>query len=948
LLSLWAAAGVVTAHATPLGSSVRSGPATYLPGQTVTLTNQLAPLAQVSLYTLTETVPTGWTVGTITEGGSYDAAKHWVRWLFMDNQVRVVTYQLTAPANVSGPVFLSGTASFDGEAVPITGLSVLPLELPPSGALVRTLPASYRAGATVNVRLRATPDEAVLLYGVEEAIPTGWTVLSLGGGSLTAPGLIKWGPFAEAGPQDIAYTLVAPATASSNVAFRGTGWFDSTTVITSGDATMAPAPPGGGSVARTLPAWYGSGQSVTVTISIQPDLGTEVYAVLETPPEGWLATNLSDYGSVSADGRSVRWGPFMDADARTNLTYELLAPATARSNVVFSGAGEFDGVSRSTVGQVSLPWFALESGTVTRLLPVTCQPGRTISITNLVAPNEAVTTYALEEWVPSGWTVTNVGGGTYQAASHSVRWGPSFDNSTNVIVWQVTAPTNAVGSVTFTGTVWFGAAVLPIGGASNLTVLPPSQGTVLRSLPGFFQPGVAFTVTNALGPEAGVGFCVVEETVPEGWAVTNVSHYGFLVPGTRRLRWGPFTDDTGQTLTYTLLPPAAARGSVTFGGLAYFGEWQTTILGPTQLAANSPPTLSAIPNQTTGANRPLTLTFALTDEETPADQLQVSVLSSNESLLPSQNLALGWIGTTRRLTISPQPDQEGQTTITLTASDGTFTRLLSFVLTLRAPPRLTEAPTNQLVQLGATVHFTAAAAGSAPLSYQWQRDSVDVAGSVEPTLILPTVPTNLAGLYRIIVANDVGAVTSVVARLTVNSPPTPAQFALSTYLNTAQTFSASKLARAAHDPDGDPILLASVSVSSTNHGTVGWSAGQTTYTPPAGYTGADAFTYTLQDDRGGSATGTVTVTVESRGAISLNVNFGPVLTNGNFLIRFAGLPGATYTIEYTDSIWPANWQKATNLVAPATTGSYGRGVFQFSESAAGIVSRYYRTVYPSY
>jgi hypothetical protein len=284
----------------------------------------------------------------------------------------------------------------------------------------------------------------------------------------------------------------------------------------------------------------------------------------------------------------------------------------------------------------------------------------------------------------------------------------------------------------------------------------------------------------------------------------------------------------------------------------------------------------------------------------------------------------------------------------LTASDGTFTRLLSFVLTLRAPPRLTEAPTNQLVQLGATVHFTAAAAGSAPLSYQWQRDSVDVAGSVEPTLILPTVPTNLAGLYRIIVANDVGAVTSVVARLTVNSPPTPAQFALSTYLNTAQTFSASKLARAAHDPDGDPILLASVSVSSTNHGTVGWSAGQTTYTPPAGYTGADAFTYTLQDDRGGSATGTVTVTVESRGAISLNVNFGPVLTNGNFLIRFAGLPGATYTIEYTDSIWPANWQKATNLVAPATTGSYGRGVFQFSESAAGIVSRYYRTVYPSY
>ena len=223
-----------------------------------------------------------------------------------------------------------------------------------------------------------------------------------------------------------------------------------------------------------------------------------------------------------------------------------------------------------------------------------------------------------------------------------------------------------------------------------------------------------------------------------------------------------------------------------------------------------------------------------------------------------------------------------------------------------------------------------------------------MAGAAEPALILQAVSTNVAGLYRIIVANDVGAVTSVVARLSVNSPPAPGQFALSTYLNTAQTFSASKLARAARDPDGDPILLASVSVSSTNQGTVGWSAGQTTYTPPAGYTGADAFTYTLQDDRGGSATGTVTVTVQAGGAISPNVVFGPVLTNGNFLIRFAGLPGATYTIEYTDSISPVNWQKATNLVASANTGSYGRGVFQFSQSAAGVAERLFRTVYPAY
>ena len=121
-----------------------------------------------------------------------------------------------------------------------------------------------------------------------------------------------------------------------------------------------------------------------------------------------------------------------------------------------------------------------------------------------------------------------------------------------------------------------------------------------------------------------------------------------------------------------------------------------------------------------------------------------------------------------------------------------------------------------------------------------------------------------------------------------------------------------------------------------------------TYTPPSGYTGADAFTYTLSDDRGGSTPGTVPVVVEASTAISLNRVYGPVLENGNFVVRFAGLPGATYTIEYTDSISPVNWLKAINLTAPTTEGAYGRGVFQFSESASGVVSRYYRTVHPAY
>lgn len=947
LAALLVASGTILAHAAPLGSSVRFGSETYVPGQTLTLTNQLAPLAQVSIYSLTEYVPTGWTVGAISDGGLYDASRHWVRWLFMDSQVRVVTCQFNAPTNASGSVVLNGVASFDGQSVPVSGLSTVRLEPPPSGALTRRLPASYRAGLAVTITLRATPDPEIGLYGVEEILPAGWNALSLGGGTLSPAGTIRWGPFLDATVRELSYTLLAPAGSVSNVIFRGSGWFDTNTVPTSGDSTMASAPPGGGSVSRTLPAQYAAGQVVTVSLIVQPNLGTEVHAVLETQPAGWVATNISHFGWVSADGRLVRWGPFLDPDSRT-LTYEVIAPAAAHSNAVFSGMGQFDGVTVSTVGQVSLPWLAPEFGTVTRSLPPTCRPGQTVWITNLVAPDSQVGTYALEEVVPAGWLVTDVGGGTYLSGSQTLRWGPFFEPITNVLIWQVMAPTNASGQVSFTGTAWFESVRLPVGGSSNLLVVPLNQGVALRSLPGYFEPGVAFPASIALSPEPGVAFCVVEETLPVGWQVSAPSHGGFFLPELRRLRWGPFTDDEARTLTFTLTPPSNARGSVSFSGQAYFDEMQTTTLGANLLAADSPPTWSPLPDQTAHSDTPLTLTFMLTDDETPSDQLQVSVASADESLLPQQNLALGWIGSTRSLTISPQPDREGQTTLTLTGSDGRFTRQESFVLTLRTPPRLTLAPTDQLVQLGGMASFAAAAVGSAPLAYQWQRDGVNLAGGEGPSLTLTNVLTNQAGLYRVLIANDVNAITSGVARLTVNSPPAPGQFTLSTYRNAAKAFSAAKLARVALDVDGDALLVTAVSASSTNGGTVQLVAGWVTYTPPLGYTGADAFTYTLSDDRGGSAPGTVPVLVEASTAISLNRVYGPVLENGNFVVRFAGLPGATYTIEYTDSISPVNWLKAINLTAPTAAGAYGRGVFQFRESASGVVSRYYRTVYPAY
>ncbi len=61
------------------------------------------------------------------------------------------------------------------------------------------------------------------------------------------------------------------------------------------------------------------------------------------------------------------------------------------------------------------------------------------------------------------------------------------------------------------------------------------------------------------------------------------------------------------------------------------------------------------------------------------------------------------------------------------------------------------------------------------------------------------------------------------------------------------------------DPDNDPLTITAVSAPA--HGTAAITAGRISYTPMAGYSGADSFTYTISDGRGGTATASVAVTV---------------------------------------------------------------------------------------
>lgn len=122
----------------------------------------------------------------------------------------------------------------------------------------------------------------------------------------------------------------------------------------------------------------------------------------------------------------------------------------------------------------------------------------------------------------------------------------------------------------------------------------------------------------------------------------------------------------------------------------------------------------------------------------------------------------------------------------------------SATLTVLVPPQLTRQPTNLTVNLGKTATFNALATGTAPLSYQWFRGGVRIAGATAQTFSIAAVKATDVADYSVTVTNLAGTVTSTNASLTVIFPPTILQSPtnLTVVVGESATFSVTATANA--------------------------------------------------------------------------------------------------------------------------------------------------------
>jgi hypothetical protein len=93
------------------------------------------------------------------------------------------------------------------------------------------------------------------------------------------------------------------------------------------------------------------------------------------------------------------------------------------------------------------------------------------------------------------------------------------------------------------------------------------------------------------------------------------------------------------------------------------------------------------------------------------------------------------------------------------------------IVSIYPPPVISVQPVPVVANAGGLAEFSVVAAGAEPLLYQWRRDGIALNGKTSPGLSLASIQPDQEGGYSVVVQNGSGAVTSLVATLTVQVPP---------------------------------------------------------------------------------------------------------------------------------------------------------------------------------
>jgi len=352
----------------------------------------------------------------------------------------------------------------------------------------------------------------------------------------------------------------------------------------------------------------------------------------------------------------------------------------------------------------------------------------------------------------------------------------SFNANSTVVNWVAgTVPTGATPSA-FGGDAWTWLAPIPATPSGQLA----HRSTLVAGIHGHLFENATATVHVGIGDELFAWVYLDPLNPPTEvmltWTDTSAEHRAYW--GANTITWG-LNNSPGRRYLGPLPPlgqwvrlgvPASAvalEGS-TVTGMAFVlvdgrATWDTAGV-TTAVEPPAAPTITTQPSPqitTIGA----IATFSVVATGTAPLSYQ---WSKHGSALPAATAA------TLTLT-NAQATTAGAYAVLVSNSVGS-TPSASATLTVNSAvgaPTFSLHPQTPTALIGANLTFTVAATGTAPLTYQWRRNGLPIAGATLATFTLTAVtPVRDNGIYQAVVTNAAGATLSAAAFVNVAVSPT--------------------------------------------------------------------------------------------------------------------------------------------------------------------------------
>jgi hypothetical protein len=339
---------------------------------------------------------------------------------------------------------------------------------------------------------------------------------------------------------------------------------------------------------RTMNPDYLPGISASVSFEVIPSATIQSWAVEDLIPSGWIVSNISHAGIFDVGNGKVKWGPFLDSIPRT-LSYIVQPPPTTRADGLFQATARFD--AESVTSSVSQP---LRKSLLIRNAPASYMPQNPIEISLTADAAVHVQLLAIEEELPLGWVPIQISaGGVWDSANRKIKWGPFTQAplATRTFNYRLLPAPGETRSLSLHAQARFDNTTI----GSDLTIarfLTRPENAVIRSLPANYTPNQPLTITIQANPKDTVVVYSLEENIPAGWVISNITGNGVFDAQNRRIKWGPYFDSpsTPRILAYQATPPANAFSSFAFSGLGQFDQQQAPTVGDVEIS-NLPATV---------------------------------------------------------------------------------------------------------------------------------------------------------------------------------------------------------------------------------------------------------------------------------------------------------------------------------------------------------------------